>query len=200
MRAATAPPLAARCHAGHRRIEHRLQPRQARRHAWREGGLRDFFLYKDLGIEAATNGRVIAQLVKANMAPEKGTGWHRHEADFHIVLMLKGWARFMYEGTRDAGLGRRLRPPAARNRAFPVRLLAGHGVPRGRRPGEFHVDRHARAGRGARSDALAAPRRRPLDRGPAPQNSMSSSAMSSGSALAAASHSRISGIAMIVSQ
>jgi len=63
---------------------------------WRSGGLRDFFLYKDLGIEAATHGRVIAQLVKANQAPEKGTGWHRHEAQFHIVLMLKGWARFMY--------------------------------------------------------------------------------------------------------
>jgi quercetin dioxygenase-like cupin family protein len=31
------------------------------------------------------------------MAPEKGTGWHRHEADFQIVIMLKGWARFMYE-------------------------------------------------------------------------------------------------------
>ena len=31
------------------------------------------------------------------MAPEKGTGWHRHEAEFHIVIMLKGWARFMYE-------------------------------------------------------------------------------------------------------
>jgi mannose-6-phosphate isomerase-like protein (cupin superfamily) len=65
--------------------------------AWRQDGLRDFFLYKDLGIEAATYGRVIAQLVKANQAPEKGTGWHRHEADFHIVIMLKGWARFMYE-------------------------------------------------------------------------------------------------------
>ena len=26
-----------------------------------------------------------------------GTGWHRHTADFHIVIMLKGWARFMYE-------------------------------------------------------------------------------------------------------
>ena len=63
---------------------------------WRSDGLRDFFLYKDLGIDEATNGRVIAQLVKANMAPEKGTGWHRHEAEFHIVLMLKGWARFMY--------------------------------------------------------------------------------------------------------
>lgn len=61
------------------------------------GGLRDFFLYRDLGIAAATGGQVVAQLVKANMAPENGTGWHRHEANFHIVIMLKGWARFMYE-------------------------------------------------------------------------------------------------------
>ena len=66
--------------------------------SWRVDGLREFFLYKDLGIEKATNGKVIAQLVTANMAPEKGTGWHRHEAEFHIVLMLKGWAKFMYEG------------------------------------------------------------------------------------------------------
>jgi quercetin dioxygenase-like cupin family protein len=61
------------------------------------GGLRDFFLYRDLGIAAATGGQVIAQLVKANKAPVAGTGWHRHEANFHIVIMLKGWARFMYE-------------------------------------------------------------------------------------------------------
>ncbi len=65
---------------------------------WRRGGLRDFFLYKDLGIAAATGGKVIAHLVKANEAPEQGTGWHRHEADFQIVYMLKGWAKFMYEG------------------------------------------------------------------------------------------------------
>ncbi|AIY43534.1 hypothetical protein LT85_4376 [Collimonas arenae] len=61
------------------------------------GGLRDFFLYRDLGIASATGGKVVAHLVKANMAPEVGTGWHRHEAEFHIVYMLKGWARFMYE-------------------------------------------------------------------------------------------------------
>lgn len=59
-------------------------------------GLRDFFRYRDLGIAAATGGKVIAQLVKAHAAPEQGTGWHRHEAEFHIVIMLKGWARFMY--------------------------------------------------------------------------------------------------------
>jgi quercetin dioxygenase-like cupin family protein len=64
---------------------------------WRSDGLRDFFLYRDLGIAEATNGLVIAQLVKANLPPEAGTGWHRHEAKFHIVIMTKGWAKFMYE-------------------------------------------------------------------------------------------------------
>ena len=64
---------------------------------WRGDGLRDFFLYRDLGIADATHGKVLAQLVKAQTAPEQGTGWHRHEAGFHIVIMLKGWARFMYE-------------------------------------------------------------------------------------------------------
>ena len=34
---------------------------------WRSDGLRDFFLYRDLGVAAATNGQVIAQLVKANL-------------------------------------------------------------------------------------------------------------------------------------
>ncbi len=64
---------------------------------YKSGGLRDFFLYRDLGIADATKGQVIAQLVKANLPPEEGTGWHYHEAKFHIVIMLKGWARFMYE-------------------------------------------------------------------------------------------------------
>jgi len=62
------------------------------------GGLRDFFLYRDLGIAAATNGKVIAHLVKANATPADGTGWHYHVCEFQIVVMTKGWARFMYEG------------------------------------------------------------------------------------------------------
>lgn len=64
---------------------------------WRGEGLRDFFLYRDLGVAEASRGKVIAQLVKANLPPDKGTGWHRHEAEFHIVIMMKGWAKFMYE-------------------------------------------------------------------------------------------------------
>ena len=65
---------------------------------WNTGGLRDFFMYRDLGVAAATHGEVLAQLVRANLAPSlMGTGWHRHDAKFHIVIMLKGWARFMYD-------------------------------------------------------------------------------------------------------
>jgi quercetin dioxygenase-like cupin family protein len=60
-------------------------------------GLRNFFVYRDLGVAKATNGKVIAHLVKANMPPTDGTGWHHHVADFQIVLMLKGWAKFMYD-------------------------------------------------------------------------------------------------------
>jgi quercetin dioxygenase-like cupin family protein len=65
--------------------------------AFKAGGLRDFFLYRDLGITEATHGKVVAHLVKAQNAPDKGTGWHIHEADFQIVIMTKGWAKFMYE-------------------------------------------------------------------------------------------------------
>ena len=74
-----------------------LQPCQTGRHRIQGGGLRDFFLYRDLGIAGATNGKVIAHLVKANKPPADGTGWHYHVCDFQIVVMMKGWAKFMYE-------------------------------------------------------------------------------------------------------
>ena len=64
---------------------------------WRANGLRDFFLYKDLGIKDATDGKVVAHLVKAHKAPVDGTGWHFHVLEFQIVVMNKGWAKFMYE-------------------------------------------------------------------------------------------------------
>lgn len=64
---------------------------------YRTEGLRDFFRYRDLGIAAATDGKLLVQLVRANAAPLRGTGWHYHEADYHVVYMLTGWAKFMYE-------------------------------------------------------------------------------------------------------
>ena len=62
-----------------------------------DGGLRGFFQYRDLGIADATGGQVVCHLVRADKPPTEGTGWHRHDCDFQIVIMTKGWAKFMYE-------------------------------------------------------------------------------------------------------
>ena len=124
---------------------------------YEDQGLRDFFLYRDLGIAEATGGKVIAQLVKANNAPEQGTGWHRHEAEFHIVIMLKGWARFMYGDKGDAGSYRRLRSSSTGNRALPLRLFRGHGVSGDSRACQLHYHRRKGAMRGSRFHAVAEP-------------------------------------------
>jgi mannose-6-phosphate isomerase-like protein (cupin superfamily) len=63
---------------------------------WRSDGLRGFFEYRDLGIRDATDGKVICHLVRAAKPPTEGTGWHIHVLDFQIVIMNKGWAKFMY--------------------------------------------------------------------------------------------------------
>jgi hypothetical protein len=65
---------------------------------WTKAGLRDFFRYADPGIRKATGNRPDVHLVRANKAPEYGTGWHRHKLGFHVIYMERGWARFMYEG------------------------------------------------------------------------------------------------------
>jgi uncharacterized RmlC-like cupin family protein len=64
---------------------------------WTSAGLRDFFCYADPGIRTATGNRLDVHLVRANEAPEYGTGWHRHKLGFHAIYMVSGWARFMYE-------------------------------------------------------------------------------------------------------
>ena len=43
---------------------------------FKSGGLRDFFLYKDLGVADATHGRVLAHITRANLPPRE-FGRHR---------------------------------------------------------------------------------------------------------------------------
>jgi hypothetical protein len=45
---------------------------------WLDEGLRAFFQYRDLGVVDATGGRMVARLVRAREAPEKGTDWYQH--------------------------------------------------------------------------------------------------------------------------
>ena len=65
-------------------------------------GLRAFFEYRDLGIEAATGGRAGGHVIRAKPGTGHGsTGWHRHALDLQLVYILKGWVRFNYEGVGE---------------------------------------------------------------------------------------------------
>ncbi len=65
-------------------------------------GLRGFFEYRDLGIKAATGGRVGGHVIRAKPgADHGGTGWHRHALDVQLVYILRGWVRFDYEGVGE---------------------------------------------------------------------------------------------------
>ncbi len=61
-------------------------------------GLRSFFEYRDLGIKAATGGRVGAHVIRAKPGMHSGSGWHTHDLEVQLVYVLQGWVEFDYEG------------------------------------------------------------------------------------------------------
>lgn len=63
-----------------------------------ERGLRAFFEYRDLGIEKATQGRVVAHVIRAAQGAEFSSQPHLHRTQFQLVYVLKGWIEFEYEG------------------------------------------------------------------------------------------------------
>jgi len=63
-----------------------------------ERGLRAFFEYRDLGIEEATQGRVVAHVIRAAQGAEFSSQPHLHRTQFQLVYILKGWIEFEYEG------------------------------------------------------------------------------------------------------
>jgi quercetin dioxygenase-like cupin family protein len=63
-----------------------------------ERGLRAFFEYRDLGIRDATEGRVVAHVIRAAEGSEFASQPHLHQTKFQLVYVLKGWVEFEYEG------------------------------------------------------------------------------------------------------
>jgi mannose-6-phosphate isomerase-like protein (cupin superfamily) len=61
-------------------------------------GLRTYFEYRDLGIERATRGKVVAHVIRARPGKAPHGKWHRHDCNVHFVYVLKGWIEFEYEG------------------------------------------------------------------------------------------------------
>lgn len=63
-----------------------------------ERGLRPFFEYRDLGLRQATDGRVVAHVIRAVPGAGFSSQPHRHLTQFQLVYVLKGWVEFEYEG------------------------------------------------------------------------------------------------------
>ena len=61
-------------------------------------GLRSFYEYRDLGIRKATQGRVVAHVIRAAAGKEFSSQPHLHRTKFQLVYILKGWIEFEYEG------------------------------------------------------------------------------------------------------
>lgn len=67
-------------------------------------GLRDNFVYRDLGIKQATGGKVGAQVIRVARPMAEAHGRHRHGLEFQMVYVLKGHCRFWYEGDGEVAL------------------------------------------------------------------------------------------------
>ena len=63
-----------------------------------ERGLRSFFAYRDLGIARATEGRVVAHVIRAAPGARFSGQPHLHRTQFQMVYVLRGWIEFEYEG------------------------------------------------------------------------------------------------------
>ncbi len=67
-------------------------------------GRRAFFKYRDLGVTAATGGRMRAQVTTTEVGLSEPTGWHFHNCEMQFVYMLRGWADLELEDGRAVHL------------------------------------------------------------------------------------------------
>ena len=107
------PAVAARKRAGAFSITHLADAKFARR------GLRTYFEYRDLGIERASKGKVVAHVIRALPGKAPHGQWHRHACKLQFVYVLKGWAKFEYEGIGEVTMKKGTcfqQPPNIRHR------------------------------------------------------------------------------------
>jgi quercetin dioxygenase-like cupin family protein len=81
----------------------RFRHARAKDAAW-QVGLRPHFAYRDLGIAAATEGKVLAQVIRARQPCDGPGDEHTHDLDFQMVYVLKGWMRTTFEGIGERTL------------------------------------------------------------------------------------------------
>src|SRR5947208_10930435 len=65
---------------------------------WNREGLREDSEYRDLGLAAATGGRIGAKHIRAVKPLTEPTGWHWHDMTAHFVYVLRGSLTFRFAG------------------------------------------------------------------------------------------------------
>ena len=66
--------------------------------AFQLDGRRPYFEYRDLGIQAASDGLAVMHVIRAREGTQATGEWHHHKVSLQVVYVLKGWAIFEYEG------------------------------------------------------------------------------------------------------
>jgi mannose-6-phosphate isomerase-like protein (cupin superfamily) len=65
---------------------------------FRRDGPRENFEVRDLGVAAATGGRLGVKHSRAIKPFEAATGWHWHDMQAHVVYVLRGSITFRFDG------------------------------------------------------------------------------------------------------
>ena len=60
-------------------------------------GRRSFMTYRDLGVAAASHGKLRAQTMTMKSGMTKPTGWHYHVCEGQFIYALKGWVDLEFE-------------------------------------------------------------------------------------------------------
>ena len=60
-------------------------------------GLRSYSSYRDLGITKATNGAILAHIIRAENAVTESNERHYHVSEDQFVYVLKGSAEMLFE-------------------------------------------------------------------------------------------------------
>lgn len=63
-------------------------------------GRRSFMQYRELGVTAASGGKIRAQITSATQGLSEPTGWHVHLCDGQFIYMLNGWVDLEFAGGR----------------------------------------------------------------------------------------------------
>ena len=94
------PPKAKAKPTAKARPRHKFTASHHRDEDFKSAGLRTYAKYRDLGISKASNGMVLAHVIRflPPFRAEEVSKRHYHDVDFQMIYVLKGWIKTEIDG------------------------------------------------------------------------------------------------------